>query len=366
MWHIHTSMRPVALRVLAVAAVVVAVAAGFAGGWWARGPSSSSASAGPEVLSVAAAGSLAPILPAILDGFAAATPGVETPVAAQLYEGSSAAASALTLPGAPYDLFVSADFRVAPRLLEPPNGSVASWEIVFASDPLVLAYAPGAVGLGGINASNWYEKLVGPGVTLGTPNASVDPLGANAIFALELTDGLTGQGGAFYGHFFRGAEGAFASPTAATKYVAENVAATALSTHEVSAYLTYRSYAVANGLSFVPLNASVDLGGIDAASVAGYASARTTVLVGSGTEVVSGAPALFALTVPRDAPEYAVGVEAAAFLVSNASRATWVANGFEPLAPMWADRPAALPALLTGTAPGAVEPLPPYLAALLG
>src|SRR5208282_515613 len=101
------------------------------------------------------------------------------------------------------------DFRVIPQHLEPPTATVASWEVVFASDPLVLAYEPGAAGLSGINATNWYQKVVG----------------ANAIFALELTDQLTHQGGSFYAHFFDGAMGALATPTAVTKFVSENVAA---------------------------------------------------------------------------------------------------------------------------------------------
>ena len=364
MWDFPTSMRPVRQRLVAIALVVLAVVAGFAGGYLARGPSGS-ATTGTPTLAVIAAGSLAPILPGILATFADETPGVAAPIAAQLYEGSSAAAVALTLPGAPYDLFVAADFRTIPSLSEPPHASVTGWEAVFASDPLVLAYAPGAGALAGIDSTNWFVVLERPGVVLGVPNASVDPLGANAIFALELADALAHQNGSLYGHFFSNPEGALATPTANAKYVAENVAETALSTGEVNAYLLYRSYAVANHLSYVTLNSSVDLGAIDPASVAAYSSARTTVLSGSGSSVLAGAPILFALTVPSAAPQYGLGVAAAAYLLSNATAAAWAANGFAPLAPILTDRPAALPGALAGTAPDGVAPLPSYLAALL-
>lgn len=354
-------MRPVARSVLTVLVVGIAVLAGFAGGWYLHGSGSPGAGSTSSALSIIAAGTLAPILPGLANRFAAETPGVAAPAAAQLYEGSTAAASALTLPGEPYDLFVSADFRVIPQHLEPPVANVASWEIVYASDPLVLAYA----GIAGINSTNWYEKIVGPGVVLGAPNASTDPLGANVIFALELTDELVGLHGSLYGHFFSGPFGGFAEPTAATRIVAENVAATALSTGEVSAYLIYRSYAIANHLAYVALNGSVDLGGVSASDVAQYAAVNTTVLSGSSTAVLVGAPILFALTVPATAPEAALGIAFAAFLASNATATAWAADGFVPLAPLWSDHVTALPGAIAGTAPNGVAALPPYLSSEL-
>jgi ABC-type molybdate transport system substrate-binding protein len=361
MWHYATTVRPVLRIGITVGAVVIVALGSLAGGWYLH--TSSVASGG--TLSVIGAGSLAPILPSLASTFANGTPGVSAPFAAQLYEGSTAAASALTLPNQPYDLFVAADFRVIPQHLEPPAATVASWEAVFAADPLVLAYEPGAAGLSGINSTNWYQKIVGPGVTLGVANASSDPLGANAIFALELTDALTHQGGAFYGHFFQGGLGALAIPTATAKYVSENVAATDLSTGEVSTFLIYQSYAKVDHLAYVALNSSVNLGGYDPADVARYTTVNTTVLSGTSTEVKRGAPILFALTVPGNAPNFTLGVAFAAFLLSNVTAATWAADGFVPLAPLWTDEPAHLPAALSGTAPSGLAPLPAYLAALL-
>ena len=355
-------MRLVARSLVVTAVVLVVFGAGLAGGWYLHPSGGGSSSA---TLSVVAAGSLAPILPSIAASFARVTPGVSAPIAAELFEGSNAAASALTLPGQPYDVFVAADFRTVPQLLEPPGANVTDWEVVFAADPLVLAYAPGTAGLAGITATNWYEKVVDTGVTLGAPNASTDPLGANAVFALELADELTGASGALYGHFFSGGIGGFASPTVATKIVAENVAATALATGEVSAYLVYRSYAEVNHLEFVALNDSFDLGGISPGDVAAYAQASTTVLRGSASIAEHGTPVLFALTVPHDAPNYPLGLAFAEYLLSNVTASTWAADGFAPLAPLWTDAPGHLPAALAGTAPGAVASLPTYLATLL-
>jgi ABC-type molybdate transport system substrate-binding protein len=365
MWDFPTSMRPVLRRAAVVAVVAVAVGAGFAGGWFVRSATSTSSLAAATV-SVVAAGSLAPILPGFLSAFANATPGTSAPLSAQLYEGSAAAAAALSVPRPPYDLFVAADFRVIPQLLEPPAGAAAGWEIVFAADPLVLAFNAKLPALAGINASNWYAKIVGPGITLGAPNASVDPLGFNVLFALELEDALAGLNGSLYRHFFDGAPGSFATPAPATKYVPENTAASALTTGEVSVYLIYASYARAERLAYVPLDPRVNLGAYDPANVSRYGTASTTISSANGsTTVVRGAPVLFALTVPVRAPNSALGLALANYLLSNASASRWTADGFVRLVPGWTDEPGRLPAAMSGSPPQGVPPLPAYLAARL-
>jgi len=354
-------MRPLLFKALIVVVIVVVGIAGFAGGWLAR-PSSGST---PETLSVIAAGSLAPILPSFVSAFAATVPGVQAPISAQLYEGSSTAASSLAGGHQSYDLFIAADFRTIPSDIEGPAPSIASWEVVFASDPVVLAYEPKDSALAGISSVNWWTKINQTGVILGVPNASADPLGANAIYTLELQDAAASLHGGFYGHFFTGGEGALAKPTTSTLYVSENVAATALSSGEVDAFLIYRSYAVADHLSYLNLSSGVDLGGTSSASVATYATASTTVLSGTGTKIEKGAPVLFSLTVPSSASSLPLGIAFATYLLSNVTAATWASYGFAPLEPQWTDEPAKLPAALAGTPPQGVAALPSYLAALL-
>jgi molybdate/tungstate transport system substrate-binding protein len=356
-------LRPLVRNAAFTAVLVIVGTAGFAGGWALQ--SSSGAASSSPTLWVVGAGSLAPILPSFVSAFANATPGVSDPVSAQLYEGSTTAASSLAGGDQPYDVFVAADFRTIPKDIETPAPSVASWEVVFAADPMVLAYAPSDAALSGINTTNWGTKLVQPGVVLGVPNASSDPLGANAIFTLELQDAAAHLSGRLYGHFFTAAEGALAGPTASTLYVSENVAAAALSSGEVDAFLLYRSYAVADHLSTVPLSLGVDLGGTSSANVSTYATVSTTVLSGAGTKTESGAPVLFSLTVPRTANSVALGDAFAAYLLSNATAAGWAGFGFEPLASEWCDHPSSVPAALSGPPPNGIAPLPSYLAALL-
>jgi len=357
-------MRPTLRTAALVVGIVLIGIAGFSGGWL-LGARTAGSGSGPLTLSIVAAGSLAPILPPLASEFANETPGVTSPISAQLYEGSSTAASALAGGQQPYDLFVSADYRTIPKTLEAPAATVASWEVIYASDPMVLAYAPSDSTLSGIDASNWWTEIVQPGVLLGAPNASADPLGYNVIFTLELEDAAQHLGGSLYGHFYDGAEGSLATPTSATVYVSENVAATALSHGTVDAFLLYRSYAVADHLTYLNLSPAVNLAATDPTNVSHYASVSTTILSGTATKSVAGAPVLFALTVPSTARNPVVGLAFAAFLLSNATSATWASDGFQPIVPMWADHLSAVPAVLAGSPSAGVVPLPSDLANLL-
>ncbi|MFZ0699959.1 MAG: substrate-binding domain-containing protein [Thermoplasmata archaeon] len=355
-------MRPVARNIAVIGIVVIAVGAGFVGGWYADPAGSTSSRGTTSTLAVIAAGTLGPNLPSFASNFANQTPGVQAPLSAQLYEGSLAAATALTQLGQPYDAFVAADFRVIPQHLEP---TTASWEVVFAADPMVLAYDPSVPALAGINTSNWASVIVQPGITLGTPNASSDPLGYNAIFSIELEDSLDDARGSFYSHFYTGSMGSFAGPvTAVTKIVPETQASAVLSTGTADTYLIYRSYAIADHLSYVELSPHVNLAAYDPTSVTNDTEASTTILSGTTTKTVEGAPVLFAATVPNTAPNVPLGVAFIAYLLSNQTSATWAADGFSVISPAWTDHPNAIPAALAGFAPESLPTVPAYLAAL--
>lgn len=326
----------------AAVALVAGLLAGATIGYLAH--PSATAPTPPATLSISAAGTLGQLFPEAAGELVNSTPGVSAPLAAQLYRGSIAAVEAATVPGQAFDVVASADYHLIPQLLEP---GWAGWEVVFATTPLVLAYDPSVAAFSGVNSSNWAVRLTEPGVVLGVANASVDPAGYNAIFALEL-QGLLANGslGAVYSHFYGGAPGGFAVPSPTTTRVElESQAALLLGAHAVSAFLIYRSYAVENHLAYVALGPSVDLGSTDAGHVAGYAAASTTILApsGAGSEVVRGAPVAFAATVPSNAPDPGLGNLFIHLLASWKGGQLLAAAGFDPIAPAWADHPQAVP-----------------------
>jgi molybdate/tungstate transport system substrate-binding protein len=311
-------------------------------------------------LSITAAGSLAVNLPSVASAFANATPGVSAPAAAQQFQGSIAALSAISGLHQKYDIAAVADFHLIPRLLE---SSYASWEIVFAGNPVVLAYDPSLSAFNGVNSTNWASDLQTSGVLLGVANASIDPMGYNAIFALQLEGVREGASlSSVYGHFYSGAPGSVAVPNPSTTRVeSETQAAALLKAHTVGAFFVYQSYAHSANLKYVPLPSSVDLGATDAASLAVYNESSTTITGTSGPLLIRGAPVLFSITVPLNAPDPTVAAEFVAFLLAR--EGTTLSNGgFVPLVPAYVDHPSALPSVLVGAA----APLPGVLAAQLG
>ena len=307
--------------------------------------SASPSAPGASTLTISAAGTLGSVFPGLARVLANSTPGVSAPFAAQTYQGSIAAVEAATRPGESFDVVASADYRLIPQLLEPAS---ASWQVFFATTPVVLAYDPSVPAFDGINASNWAVRLTEPGVLLGVANASVDPAGYNAIFALELQGVLDrGDPGALYSHFYSGAPGGYAVPNPATTRVEpESQAASLLAAHAVSAFLIYGSYALENGLAFVSLDPRVNLGGTSGALIAAYSEASTTISApgGSGPEVVHGAPVVFAATVPNSARDPALGNLFIHLLASVQGGALLAAAGFTAIVPAWSDYPARVPA----------------------
>ncbi|HYK93926.1 MAG TPA: substrate-binding domain-containing protein [Thermoplasmata archaeon] len=337
-------MKPVRPAVV-IAVALICVAGGLAVGYVLRGPSGAGVG-GPRVLSVTAAGTLNTLFPEVGQALANDTPGVAAPAASEQFEGSLAALSAISTLHEPYDVAAAADFRLIPQLLEP---GYATWEVVFATTPEVLCYDPTLSALSGINETNWASKIVQPGILLGVANQSTDPNGYNGIFVLELEGKiLNGSLSGLYGHFYTTPVGALAEPSSSTTRVEpETQVATLLSTHIVSAFITYRSYAVSHRLAYVALDPRVGLGSTNSSNIAGYAAASTRILTSNGTSLVTGAPVLFAVTVPSNAPDANLGEQFVQFLFSPAGSALIAANGFGAVTPGWTDAPSRLPLSLS-------------------
>jgi len=339
--------------------VVIVVAAGVGGaGFFAGYEYRGSPAAHPglvenRTLSLLAAGTLNAFFPTLAGDLASQNPGITAPAAAQSYKGSLQVASAISSLEAKVDVAAVADFRLIPSSLEP---TYAGYEVVFASTPEVLVYNSSIAAFHGLNTTNWGTTLAsvltsGSGVPpFAVWNASTDPNGYNEIFAMMLQGMVYGGGNAsVYGHFYSGTPGGYANPVPKiTLLEPEAQAASLLKEGIVSSLITYRSYAIANGLSFVPLDPIVGLQANTSTALADYAKLTTEILSSGGELVpVHPAPVLFAATVPRDAPNATLGAAFLHLLVSPEGGDVLSAGGaFTPLVPAWTDDPAAVPPVL--------------------
>jgi molybdate/tungstate transport system substrate-binding protein len=338
--------------------VVIVVAAGvgglgFYGGYGYRGsPASTPAATVNTTLSVLGAGTLTYTFPELASALANETPGITAPAAAQTYEGSLDITTAITTLAAKADVAAVADFRLIPQVLKP---TYASYEIVFAQTQEVLIYNASLPAFNGITSSNWGEKLIaatapGGNDRLGVWNASTDPNGYNEIFSMILQGMFSnGSTSAIYGHFYSGAPGSYADPNPSTTILEhESQAATLIRTGTVSAVITYKAVAVQNDLPYVLLDPIVGLGANNSTALADYAKLSTQIFSSSGSlTAVYPAPILFAVTVPSNAPNAALGALFVHLLLSPQGSAILEQGGaWTPVFPGWADTPSAVPGIL--------------------
>ncbi|MGI0071660.1 MAG: substrate-binding domain-containing protein [Thermoplasmata archaeon] len=354
--------------------VVIVVAAGvgalgfYAGYAYHPPPSSSPKAVENSTLSVLGAGTLTVTFPEIASELVNETPGISAPAAAQDYEGSLDVATAITSLGATADVAALADFRLAPQLLDP---KYADYEVVFAQTQEVLIYNASLPAFHGVNASNWGADLVTDVTTSGNApfgvwNASTDPNGYNEIFTLMLQGELYGSGLTdYYSHLYHGAPGAYANPSPTTTVNEhESQAASLVETGVVSAVITYKAVAIQNGLPYVPIDPIVGLLANNTTALADYATLSTEIISSTGSLTpVYPAPILFTATVPRNAPNPALGAAFLHLLLSPQGSAILAQGGaWIPVFPGWTDSPSAVPSVL---APD-VTTLPGWASAFLG
>lgn len=360
----------VAREVLVGIVLVIAAAAaglGFVAGYeYKSSAAPNSQSTRNSTLSILGAGTLDTLFPQLANSLANETPGISVPAATQEYEGSLDVTTAITSTGALTDVVAVADYRLIPQLLEP---RYAGYEVIFGSTPEVLAYNASLPAFVGINSSNWGQKLLdavsGTGGVLGVWNASTDPNGYNEIFSLELQGMLYGGSpSAIYGHFYTGGSNQVAVPNpTTTRTESEAQAATLVEKGLVSAVITYRSYAIIHHMTYVSFEPIVGLAATNATALADYAQLSTEVTTSSGgSQSVAAAPVLFAVTVPSNAPNPALGAAFLHLLLSPQGNAILSEGGaYTPIFPGWSDQPSAVPSIL---APDVIG-LPSWAASIL-
>jgi molybdate/tungstate transport system substrate-binding protein len=339
-----------------IAVVVILVAAGSLGLGFVAGyeyktsPASSPSGVTNSTLGIWGAGTLNTLFPELASQLQNETPGISGTI--QTYEGSLDITTAITSAGVRADVAAVADFRLIPSLLEP---TYAGYEVVFGATPEVLVYNSSLPAFDGVNSTNWAQKLLTDVTTPGNKpmavwNASTDPNGYNGIFTLQLQGLLyNGSAGTYYDQLYSGGSSSPAVPNPSRTIIEhESQAATLLRTGVVSAFITYRSFAIVNHLPYVSLNPIVGLQANNSTALADYAQLSTQIVGNSGSfEKVVPAPVLFAVTVPSNAPNPALGAEFVHLLLSPQGSAILSQGGaFTPIFPGWADHPSDVPSVL--------------------
>jgi len=288
------------------------------------------APAGPLV--IFNAGSLAAPMRELARAFEVLHPGVRH---AQESSGSLEAARKLTELGKIPDVLAVADYQVIPALLVPAH---ATWYISFARNAMVLIHTPRSVGAAEINATNWWQILLRPGVRTGRSDPTLDPNGYRSLMAIQLAEAHARVPGL-------AARLLAAMPQRWVRPKEADLVAL-VQAGELDYAWSYRSIAETTRLPFVSLPPEVDLS--DPARAPWYAQASVRLpgrsLASADSISLRGEPIVYGLTIPTGAAHRRTAEAFVRFVLSPAGAAILRRLGFIVLDPPLAAGPARPPA----------------------
>jgi molybdate/tungstate transport system substrate-binding protein len=222
------------------------------------------------------------------------------------------------------DLVISADKRVIEELLIP---QFADWEIVFSSNEIVLAFSENSRHAAEVDSENWPRILLDPQVRVARVDENLGPLGYQTLLVWKLADihyKDTLHDGSLLETLSKRVtrrmirpDGAELLPTLGT---------------EADYIFVYRSMAHDQNLKHVLLPPQVNLSSPAQADF--YAKCSVVISGSPGRPVtLKGEPILYALTIPREAPNFSAAVSFVQMLLGPQGQTTLRRHGFLPLSP---------------------------------
>ena len=258
----------------------------------------------PEVkqLIIFHAGSLSVPFKQISEAFKAENTGVEIFLEAA---GSRSCARKISDLKKPCDIMGSADYSVIDNLLIPEH---ADWNIKFASNEMAIVYHEGSKKADEINKDNWHTVLSDKEVAFGRSDPNADPCGYRAVLTMKLAEKLYKKDGLSKALLKKDTE--YIRPK-------ETDLLALLESNTIEYLFLYRSVAQQHGLKFILLPDEVNL------KKPAFADLYKTVSVDisgkePGTTITKkGAPMVYGITVPKNAPNPELAKKFVAFVLDK-------------------------------------------------
>jgi len=218
--------------------------------------------------------------------------------------GSRVCARKITDLHKPCDVIASADHTVIDTLLIP---EYAEWKIKFASNEIVIAFQEGSRRAGEINKDNWYDIFPGKDVTFGRSDPNADPCGYRAVLTIKLAE-------KFYNR-----------PSLTDKILAKDQRyirpkevdlLALLEVGELDYIFIYRSVAEQHKLKYVTLADQINLKKADFADFYKSASVHITGKKPGTFITKAGAPIVYGVTIPKNAPNRKAALAFLTFLLN--------------------------------------------------
>ena len=248
------------------------------------------------------AGSLSVPMRELADAFERENPGVEVLLEAA---GSRACARKITDLGRECDVMASADYTVIDELLIPGH---ASWNVKFAANEMAIVYHASSRMSEEIGAGNWYEILLRDDVAFGRSDPDSDPCGYRTVLTAKLAED-------YYG--VEGLAGRLLEKDKEYIRPKETDLLALLESNAIDFLFLYRSVAEQHGLEYLLLPDEINLKMPELGDH--YATVSVEV---SGKEPGSyitkrGAPMVYGVTVPSNAPNPDLALRFVAFLLDG-------------------------------------------------
>jgi len=248
------------------------------------------------------AGSLSSPLRAAVDSFIRYNPKVKIwPEAA----GSVECARKIADLNRPCDLFFSADYRVINNLLVDEH---TDFFIPFATNRMVIAYSHKSRYADTIDSLNWSSILLRSEVAYGRSDPNSDPCGYRTLLLFQLAEkyyrinGLTKS--------LQGKDNQFIRPK-------EVDLLALLETSAIDYLFIYESIAKQHDLLYVPLPDSINLGNFFLAPHYGSVQVKIRGNTPNDSIIIAGEPIVYALTIPKNAPNPQLACKFANFFLSD-------------------------------------------------
>ncbi len=219
--------------------------------------------------------------------------------------GSAALARKITDLGGACDVFLSADYMVIEKLLRP---AAADWNVLFASNAIVLMYSPKSQYSGEINRENWTEVLMRPEVRWGHSEPDADPCGYRSLMVLQLAEDFYGDKDLY--------DRAMKHPERAVRPKAIDLVAMVESGAMDYAF-EYKSVAVQHGLNYLDLPDEINLKNPGFAEMYAKASVELAGKEPGQKITVKGEPIVYGLVIPKDAPNMEGALKLVEFILAQ-------------------------------------------------
>jgi len=250
--------------------------------------------------------------------------------------GSQVAARKVVELGMRADIVAVADAGIINKMMIPRH---ASWNVIFATNEIVLAHKDHSRFTDEINTQNWPSVLGRPGVRLGRADPDTAPLGYHTLLAWQLAEksGMYGDAGANLAARLAG--------QCAKEHVTHDEAEllTLLEARAIDYAFVFRSTAEDHHLKITALPAEQNLSQPELAAHYASVSVEVRMKQGEGRTRITGGPVTYGITIPAGAAHAAEARRFVTTLLGEGGRRLLERRGFRPAKPVWCSPCTALP-----------------------